>query len=433
MTRAPQTAFSIRRHTVAGWLVVLLLVVGAAGMARATLLRGAVIAHGTLAVTSNVKQVQHLEGGIVGEIKVREGDLVQAGDVLVRLDPVVARASLAIIRKDIDQNAARLARLDAERDGAPAITFPADLLARAHTDQNVREMIEGERNLFEARRSARSGQVAQLQERATQLHEEIGGLSSQADAKSKEIGFINQELEGTRQLWAKQLIPIQRVTTMERDAARIEGERAALVASVARAKAAIAETELQILQIDQDLKSEVSRDTREVQVSLSGLAEKQIAAEEALGRIDIRAPQAGIVHKLAVQTVGGVIARGSTLMHIVPSEDALRIDARVAPDQIEQVFAGQDAIVHFSALDRGTTPEIRASVSMVSPDLTTDEKTGASYYLIHIALNEEELKRVGVKLMPGMPAECFIRTGDRTILSYVTKPLMDQVGRSFRD
>jgi HlyD family secretion protein len=402
-------------------------------MARATLLRGAVIAHGTLAVTSNVKQVQHLEGGIVGEIKVREGDLVQAGDVLVRLDPVVARASLAIIRKDIDQNAARLARLDAERDGAPAITFPADLLARAHTDQNVREMIEGERNLFEARRSARSGQVAQLQERATQLREEIGGLSSQADAKSKEIGFINQELEGTRQLWAKQLIPIQRVTTMERDAARIEGERAALVASVARAKAAIAETELQILQIDQDLKSEVSRDTREVQVSLSGLAEKQIAAEEALGRIDIRAPQAGIVHKLAVQTVGGVIARGSTLMHIVPSEDALRIDARVAPDQIEQVFAGQDAIVHFSALDRGTTPEIRASVSMVSPDLTTDEKTGASYYLIHIALNEEELKRVGVKLMPGMPAECFIRTGDRTILSYVTKPLMDQVGRSFRD
>jgi HlyD family secretion protein len=433
MMQATHTKFGIRKHIVAGLLIVLLLVVGVAGMAGATLLSGAVIAHGMLAVTSNVKQVQHLEGGIVSEINVREGDLVEAGDVVIRLDPVVARSSLAIIQKDMDQNAARLARLDAERDDRPIISFPDDLTARTGSDAEVRDMLAGERNLFEARRVARSGQIAQLRERGEQLGQEIGGLAAQADAKSKEIGFIKQELEGTRQLWAKQLIPIQRVTILERDAVRIEGERGALIASVARARASIAETGLQILQVDQDLKSEVSRDTRDVQVSLSGLAVRRIAAQETLRRTDIRAPQAGIVHKLAVQTVGGVISSGSTLMHIVPVEDALRIDARVASDQVEQVFAGQDAVVHFSSFDRATTPEIRARVSMVSPDLTTDEKTGASYYLIHVDLAEEELKLLQVKLMPGMPAECFIRTADRTILSYVTKPLMDQVGRSFRD
>jgi len=423
---------SIRSHLLGGLAVVALLAGGVGGLAATTELSGAVIAPGSLVVDSNVKKVQHPTGGVVGELRARDGDKVKAGDIVVRLDETVTQANLAIVVKSLNELQSRLARLEAERDNVDTIVFPAELLARAGDPELARSMT-GEQNLFEFRKSARAGQKAQLRERIAQLKEEIQGLTGQVAAKKRETELIGQELEGVRDLWRKNLVQIQRVTALERDAARLEGERGQLIASTAQAKGKISEIELQILQIDQDLRSEVAKDLREVQGKIAELVERKVAAEDQLKRIDIRAPQNGMVHQSTVHTVGGVITPGEAIMLIVPEADALTVEAKLAPQDIDQVRVGQTAALRFSAFSQRTTPELDGVVSRVSADLTTDQRTGAAYYVVRITLSESELARLeGLRLVPGMPVEAFIRTGERTVLSYVMKPFTDQITRSFR-
>ncbi|MFL5149701.1 MAG: HlyD family type I secretion periplasmic adaptor subunit [Microvirga sp.] len=423
---------SIRSHLLGGLAVVALLAGGVGGLAATTELSGAVIAPGSLVVDSNVKKVQHPTGGVVGELRARDGDKVKAGDIVVRLDETITQANLAIVVKSLNELQSRLARLEAERDNVDTIVFPAELLARAGDPELARSMT-GERNLFEFRKSARAGQKAQLRERIAQLKEEIQGLTGQVAAKKRETELIGQELEGVRDLWRKNLVQIQRVTALERDAARLEGERGQLIASTAQAKGKISEIELQILQIDQDLRSEVAKDLREVQGKIAELVERKVAAEDQLKRIDIRAPQNGMVHQSTVHTVGGVITPGEAIMLIVPEADALTVEAKLAPQDIDQVRVGQTAALRFSAFSQRTTPELDGVVSRVSADLTTDQRTGAAYYVVRITLSESELARLeGLRLVPGMPVEAFIRTGERTVLSYVMKPFTDQITRSFR-
>ena len=423
---------SIRTHLLGGLAVVALLAGGVGGLAATTELSGAVIAPGSLVVDSNVKKVQHPTGGVVGELRARDGDKVKAGDIVVRLDETITQANLAIVVKSLNELQSRLARLEAERDNVDTIVFPPELLARADDPELARSMT-GERNLFEFRKSARAGQKAQLRERIAQLKEEIQGLTGQVAAKKRETELIGQELEGVRDLWRKNLVQIQRVTALERDAARLEGERGQLIASTAQAKGKISEIELQILQIDQDLRSEVAKDLREVQGKIAELVERKVAAEDQLKRIDIRAPQNGMVHQSTVHTVGGVITPGEAIMLIVPEADALTVEAKLAPQDIDQVRVGQTAALRFSAFNQRTTPELAGVVSRVSADLTTDQRTGAAYYVVRITLSESELARLeGLRLVPGMPVEAFIRTGERTVLSYVMKPFTDQITRSFR-
>ena len=423
---------SIRTHLLGGLAVVALLAGGVGGLAATTELSGAVIAPGSLVVDSNVKKVQHPTGGVVGELRARDGDKVKAGDIVVRLDETITQANLAIVVKSLNELQSRLARLEAERDNVDAIVFPAELLARADDPELARSMT-GERNLFEFRKSARAGQKAQLRERIAQLKEEIQGLTGQVAAKKRETELIGQELEGVRDLWRKNLVQIQRVTALERDAARLEGERGQLIASTAQAKGKISEIELQILQIDQDLRSEVAKDLREVQGKIAELVERKVAAEDQLKRIDIRAPQNGMVHQSTVHTVGGVITPGEAIMLIVPEADALTVEAKLAPQDIDQVRVGQTAALRFSAFSQRTTPELDGVVSRVSADLTTDQRTGAAYYVVRITLSDSEIARLeGLRLVPGMPVEAFIRTGERTVLSYVMKPFTDQITRSFR-
>ena len=423
---------SIRSHLLGGLTVVALLAGGVGGLAATTELSGAVIAPGSLVVDSNVKKVQHPTGGVVGELRARDGDKVKAGDIVVRLDETITQANLAIVVKSLNELQSRLARLEAERDNVDTVVFPAELLARAGDPELARSMT-GERNLFEFRKSARAGQKAQLRERIAQLKEEIQGLTGQVAAKKRETELIGQELEGVRDLWRKNLVQIQRVTALERDAARLEGERGQLIASTAQAKGKISEIELQILQIDQDLRSEVAKDLREVQGKIAELVERKVAAEDQLKRIDIRAPQNGMVHQSTVHTVGGVITPGEAIMLIVPEADALTVEAKLAPQDIDQVRVGQTAALRFSAFSQRTTPELDGVVSRVSADLTTDQRTGAAYYVVRITLSESELARLeGLRLVPGMPVEAFIRTGERTVLSYVMKPFTDQITRSFR-
>lgn len=423
---------SIRRHLVAGLAAIFLLVGGIGGWAATTELAGAVITSGTLVVESDVKKVQHPTGGVVAALSVRDGDTVAAGDVVARLDDTVTRANLAIVSHSLDEVEVRQARLEAERDGLAAIRFPESLTARPPEPETAR-LMAGETNLFESRRTARQGNIAQLAERSSQLAEESKGLASQIGAKGQEISLIKSELVGVRSLYAKNLVPVQRVNALEREAARLEGERGQLVAATAQTKGRIAEIELQKIQVGQDLRSEVAGDLREMQAKAAELAERKVAAEDQLKRIDIRAPQAGRVHQLAVHTVGGVVGPGEVLMLVVPVADALRIEVKVAPQDIDQIRVGQPAAVRFSAFNQRTTPEVSGVVSRISADLTLDQRSGYSFYTARIDLDSGELARLKtLTLTPGMPVEAFIKTGERTVLSYLIKPLSDQVLRSFR-
>src|SRR3954462_8999370 len=280
-----KTRRSMRRTLVGGAATACLLVFGLGGWAATTELAGAVIAPGSLVVDRNVKKVQHPTGGVVGELRVRDGDTVRAGDILVRLDETITRANLAEITKSMDELTARQARLKAEQDGRERVSFPPDLIAR-RAEPEIVGLLGEEVRLFELRRTARQGQKAQLKERIAQLHEQIHGMVDQVAAKRREIELIGQELKGVRELWQKNLVPITRVTALERDEARLLGERGALLSSIAQAKGKIGETELQILQIDQDQRSEIGKELAEIRGKLAELAEKRVAAEDQLRRLD---------------------------------------------------------------------------------------------------------------------------------------------------
>ncbi len=425
---------SIRRYLIAGVATAVFFIAGIGGLAATTKLSGAVITGGRMVVDSSVKKIQHPSGGVVGQINVREGTAVKKGDVLVKLDETLTRANLGVVSKSIDELQARVARLEAERDGAETVTFPPALLAREDDDPIVKRMIDGERSLFEFRRSAREGQKSQLRERISQLGEEVSGLQLQKAAKTKEIEIMKDELASVRQLWEKKLVSIDRMTALERDAVRLEGELGQLTAAIAQSKGRASEIELQVISIGQEMRSEVAGQLREAQGKLSELEERRVAAEDQLKRVEIRSPQDGVVHQLTVHTVGGVISPGEVLMQIVPVSDDLTIEVQVAPQDIDQLRPGQEAAVRLSAFNMTTTPELDGVLRNVAADLTMDQRTGAAYYTAFVILPKEQVARLkGLTLTPGMPAEVFFRTTDRTILSYLVKPLSDQIERAFRE
>jgi HlyD family secretion protein len=425
---------SIQVHLVIGLAVVVVLAGGLGGWASTAEISGALIAPGQIVVETNVKKVQHPTGGVVGELLTRDGDKVRAGQIVVRLDDTVTKANLAIVTKNLDAALARAARLQAEQRGLEGITFPPQLTDRAR-DPDVATVMASESKLFEVRVNGRAGQKAQLRERVTQLNEEIAGLAAQEKAKDEEIALVQKELEGVRDLYNKRLIQISRLTTLERDSARLNGERAQYIASRAQAKGKITETELQIIQVDKDLVSEVSKDLRETNDKIGEFVERKVTAEDQLRRVDIRAPQDGIVEQTSVHTVGGVITAGDTIMLIVPQSDDLQVEAKVNPQDIDKLQVGQKTLLRLSAFNQRTTPELNGFVTRVSADVTTEQRTGQSYYTIRVSMPPDEVARLGDnnKIIPGMPVEAFVQTGDRTMMAYLMKPLSDQLMRSFRE
>jgi HlyD family secretion protein len=424
---------SIRLHLIVGLAIVLVLAGGLGGWASTMEISGALIAPGSIVVESNVKKVQHPTGGVVGELLARDGDLVKEGQVLVRLDDTVTKANLAIVTKNLNAMWARAARLQAEQQGVDKITFPPQLLDHAD-DPDVRDVMASETKLFEVRVNGRTGQKAQMHERITQLKEEITGLEAQATAKDQEIALVEKELVGVKTLYDQHLVQMARLTTLQRDAARLAGERAQYVASKAQAKGKITETELQIIQVDKDMVSDVSKDLRETNDKIGEYVERKVTAEDQLRRTDIRAPQDGMVLQSTVHTVGGVITAGDAVMMIVPQTDDLRVEAKVNPQDIDKLQIGQKTLLRLSAFNQRTTPELNGVVTRVSPDVTTDQRTGQSYYTIRVSMPPAEVARLGdVKMIPGMPVEAFVQTGDRTVLSYLMKPLNDQLMRAFRE
>lgn len=423
---------AIRRNVRIGGFAAVVLVGGLGLWAATSSLSGAVVAGGHLVVDSSVKAVQHPQGGVVGALNVHNGSMVSEGDVLVRLDDTVAKANLGVFNNGLAELAARRARLIAERDGAAEVAYPAELRGRA-SDPQVAQLLEGENKLFALRQQARNGQVSQLRERIAQYRQEIAGIEAQQQSKQKEIALVDAELEGVEALWKKKLVPLSRLSERQRAQAQLTGEDGALTATAAQTRGRISETELAIIQIDQDMRSQVAGELREIDAKAGEMRERQIAAEQSLKQTDIRSPQAGRVHQLAVHTVGGVIAPGEAIMQIVPTADALVVEARVAPQDIDQVHVGQPATLRLSAFNQQTTPEVEGEVNRISPDLIEDQKAGLSYYAVRIALSAASLQQAGsLELKPGMPAEVFLKTTDRTVLSYLFKPLTDQASRAFR-
>jgi HlyD family secretion protein len=396
-------------------------------------LAGAVVASGQFVVDSNVKKVQHQQGGIVAELRVREGSAVKAGDIVIRLDETILRANLQIVVRQMDELMARQGRLEAERVSADTITFPLALMDRASQPEVVKAM-EDETHLFETRRSQRAGQRAQLSKRVEQLREEIAGVQAQIKSREQQIVFLTQELDGLRDLFKRNLVPMTRIMPLERESANMAGQRGQLTASKAQSEGKIAETELQLIQLNIDLQTEVSKELREIQARLAELQERRIAADDQLKRVDIRAPIDGFVHQLNVHTVGGVISPAEPAMLVVPATEELQIEARVMPADIDQLFIGQKAVVKVLAGNQRVTPEINGSVSRISADVTREQQTGLVYYTVRITTPQSERAKLGdLKVMSGMQAESFIQTTERTPLQYMMRPLMDQINRAGRE
>ena len=424
---------TIGRYLLLGGALVLALVGGFGGWAAIASISGAVIAQAVIVVESNAKTVQHLDGGIVGEIRVRDGDRVAAGDVVLRLDDTMPRANLGILTTQLDELMARRARLEAERDGRAELAFPAALQDRA-AEARVANVMAGQEKLFQTRAQALAGQKDQLGKRVGQLRDEISGLVAQRDAKATEIVLLEKELEGLIKLKEQGLVPSNRVIALQRDAARLKGDRGRLGADIARAEGRIGETEIQIIQLGRERSAEVVTELRDVQARIAELAERRIAAEDQLKRVDVRAPIGGIVHDLAFHTIGGVIPAGQAILQIVPSKDVLIVEARLQPQDIDQVSPGQAATIRFPGFNQRTTPELNGTVRRVSADLMRDEAMQLEFYKVRLRLEPGELDRLGGRaLVPGMPAEVFIQTDRRTALSYLVKPLTDQIEKAFRE
>ncbi|WP_206019891.1 HlyD family type I secretion periplasmic adaptor subunit [Pseudomaricurvus alkylphenolicus] len=392
-------------------------------------LESAALAPGIVAVKSHKKTVQHLEGGIVKSINIRNGDLVEAEDVLIVLDETQSRAQLEIIRGQYIAFKAKESRLLAERDNRNLVDYPQDLTSLE--DTRVQEEVASQNQLFQARRSSKIGEMSVLEQRIEQLQTSVKGLEALKDSKEELVVSYGEELSDFRDLLDEGYADKIRVRELERSHARLKGEVAELISNISATEVQIGETKLNILQLDKDFHRNVVDELAEVQTSLNDTEERMNALLDTVERTEIRAPAKGIVHGLQVHTLGAVLSPGTPILDIVPQSDILVVEAQVAPIDIDRVFIGQDAKIRFSAFKSATTQVISAELISLSADRIIDEQTGMPHYLARVEVTDIGLKELGdLELLPGMPAEVLINTGSRTLLEYLTQPITDAMARS---
>lgn len=395
-----------------------------------TLVEGAVVVSGTLAVEGRPKKIQHPSGGVVAQIAVAEGSNVAAGDLLIRLDETLLQVSLDILRNGFIAERARLARLQALRDHAATPQFPADLAS----DARLRPVLDGEVRLAKLQRDSQQEQRRGLEQQIEQSRQEIRGIQEQRKSFTQQRDLVGTDLEDLEPLYRRGHVQRPRISGLQRELMRNEGAIGDAEARIRQAQAKITETEFQIARIEHDFVADTIRQLRESETEIGELREKMVAAEDQLRRVDIRAPLAGRVHELAVHTIGGVASPGDVLMLIVPDADRLVVDLRIRPSDIAQLSVGQEARVRLSALDRRQSDEIEGVLTRIGADLTYDLQGRFSFYSATLVIPEGQLARLRHhRLIPGMPAEVFIRTGERTLASYILKPLGDQISRAFRE
>jgi HlyD family secretion protein len=425
---------STRSRLLLGYATSAFFAVGVVGYASVAGIRGAVIAQGNMVVEGNLQKIQHQDGGIVSEIRARNGQHVKAGDLILRLDDTQRRSEYGQVIGQLMSQELRAARLEAERDNRPMIALPS-LVASRGGEADIKALVAAETTLFDARRRSQRGEEAQLRERVVQTREEIVGLEAQHRAVLEQIVITEQELGDLQGLQRQGLTQTSRVNPLRRSLVQLQGQAGELTAQIARARGRISELELQVTQIEKQALNEISKDLRETKDKIADLAERRTSTEEKLRRTEIRSPINAVVHQLAVFTIGGVVAPGEAIMQLVPEGDKLLVEGRIEPSFIDQVTQGQDAVIRFSSLDSRTTPELAGKVVFVSADLEQDPRQqGASYFRARVELNRGEAERLGtLRLMPGLPAEMHLQTQERTILSYFMKPFFDQIARAFRE
>lgn len=392
---------------------------------------GAVIASGQIGVESHIKKIAHPAGGIVAEILVQNGQHVRKGEILMRFDDKVTGADAEFSSLSVDQMMAQRARLEAERLGASSISFPPELM---RDDPGARKAIADELKLFAIRRSEQSGMAAQLMARVRQYQQQIGAYEAQIRALEQQTALIEPERKGVKDLWDKDLVTISRLNQLERTAVDMQGSIGALRANIAQTQARITEAREQIIQLGETRRSNAGSELTQLNGQLNQQQVHSISAVDARDRTIVRAPYDGVVDKLAFNTIGGVVRPAEVIMEIVPDTDQLTVEAAVLPADIDQVHKGQTAHIRFTAFNNTATPEISGKLVMVAADRTTDAEGKVSYFPARIEIDQAALaKYPELALKPGMPAEVFIETGNRSMISYITKPLRDQFARAFRD
>jgi HlyD family secretion protein len=427
--RSADNSFGIRSRVAMAALLAIALIGGCGGWAVHAELTGAVIAQGKVAVRKQVKLIQHRDGGIVGEILVANGDVVKAGEVLVRLDETQTKAELGVLKGQRAEIEGRRARHVAERDGATVIRFDS----RFEHDPFTAEIARGEIRLFNENLAVREARRDQLSLQIAQFEEQVRGLTAQQEANASERKMVKEDLERLTPLYNKGFIEIGKIRTMERDLVKIDGLKGEIDANIARVKGQISESRIKIIELDQQARTDGQRDLREVDGKLAELQERIVASLDRLSRMVIRSPISGTVNELAVNSVNGVIAPKETLMSIVPDSADLVVEAKLSPTDIDQATTGQPARLRFSSFNQRTTPEVAGTVETIGAAATLDQASGQTYYLSTIAIAGGQRQVAGKPIVPGMPVEVFLTTGDRTVLSYLIKPFTDQMMKSFRE
>lgn len=417
----------------AGLLALAIGIGGVGGWAAYAPLSSAAVARGVITVDGNRKVVQHLEGGSIAELRVREGDRVRAGQLLMRLDDLEAKALHDVLEGQHVALAAQEARLQAERESLDALVFPAALEAQRHR-RDVAEILDRESRIFESGRDALRGQVEVLGQRIAQLLAQIAALHAQISAGEEQLAFLDEEVADVGTLFAKGLERKPRLLALKRTRAFIKGQQGEYASRIAEAKETIAETEFQILNVERDRVERAALELGEVSMQRAQVQERLAEARVKLGRRQVVAPIAGRVLRLRYHTVGGVVEPAKEILEIVPDDDVLVAEARISPNDIDVVHAGLDARVVLSAYKRRNTPQLDGKVLQVSPDVILDEQSHEGYFVARIAIDGGELAKLeDVHLSPGMPVEVFIRTGERSTLDYLLQPVADSLRRAFRE
>jgi len=396
---------------------------------------GAVIASGRIEVDRNRQIVQHLDGGIVSEIRVDEGDSVTEGDVLIKLDAKELASQLAIVEGQLFELMARRGRLEAERDEATDITFEIELLQASETNPDVMDLVQGQTRLFLARRDSIARETEQLEKRRSQIQEQITGIKAQQTSMQVQLELIREELQNQQSLLERGLAQAGTVLNLRRTQANLEGQLGELIAAEAQAEGRITEIDIEILKLGTQRRENAISRLRDLRYQELEMAENRRSLQDQLARLDITAPVSGIVYGLQVQTPRSVIRPADPVLYLIPQDRPLVIAAQVAPTDIDQMFTGQDVTLRFSALDQRNTPELFGRVTQISADAFEDQGSGLSYYRAEIELNEGELARLpeGIILIPGMPVESYIKTADRSPIAYLIKPLADYFVKAFRE
>ena len=430
---ADDKKFSTRPFVIAGYVTILMTFGVFGGWAMTAPLDSAIIAHGVLSVESSRKIVQHLEGGIVREVLVKDGDRVKKDQVLVRLSPVQAQANVSMIRTRLEIARAEEARLQAERSNAEDITFPEDLLASA--DPRVKFALQGQRNLFMDRVSVRDSQINILKSKMEQLKQQASGLELQRDSAKTEVNLIEDEVSRLRDGEGKGVVSANRLSAFQREAAQLEGSYGRLITEIARVNEGVGETELEVVRIRQSFSERAATELKEARQQITDLEERNVVAADILERTEIRSEVDGVVQNLAVNTIGGVIRPGDPLMELVPVNDRIVINAQVRPLDIDSVHPGLKAEVKISAFSNRYLPTLFGEVEYISPDIIERRGTNAEpYYLARITVPESTIpEEMLSKLAPGMPAEVILPTGERTMAEYLISPLRDAVRNSMRE